>query len=112
MKKIIYFLLFLLGCLPFAIAKDPEPSISVKAELSNAFITIGDPVEYTITIKRDPSIQLLSIPSLPPKDIFHVKKIDEFKRDEKGMIAEGKKIVLTAFQLGEFIIPPIEVEYR
>jgi len=89
-----------------------NPSISVKAEVDRAFITIGDPVEYTITIRHDPAIKILSnIPS-PAGDILKIKKIEEFKREEKGMTVEGRTFKLTAFRLGEFILDPVKIEYR
>lgn len=113
MKKSITFiiLLFLFFSGTARAAKD-ETKVSVKAELSNAFITVGDPVDYTITVRYDPAYQVLTVPPLPPSDIFHVKKIDEFKREESGFSVMGRKITLTAFRVGEFIIPPVAIEYR
>ncbi len=93
-------------------AVDDKPSISVKAELDKAFITIGDPVQYTVTIKRSPTVQLLSAIPAPPEDIFKIKKIDEFKQEQEGTLIEGRKMTLTTFRLGEFILAPIKMEYR
>ncbi len=88
-------------------------SISVKAEVDKAFITIGDPILYTVTIRRDPSVQILSTIPNPAADLFKIKKIDEFKREEKGgVIIEGRKMQLTTYRLGEFIIDPIKIDYK
>ncbi len=103
--------IFFFGAFP-ASAAEEKPSISVKAELDKAFITIGDPVQYTVTIRRSPSVQILSAIPVPPEDIFKIKKIDEFKREEKNVIVEGRKMTLTTFRLGEFILDPVKIEYR
>ncbi|HXV28193.1 MAG TPA: hypothetical protein VD913_04430 [bacterium] len=95
-----------------ASAAEDIPAVSVKAELDKAFITIGDPVQYTVTITRSPSVQVLSSIPIPPEDIFKIKKIDEFRREEKGMIIEGRKMNLTTYRLGEFILDPVKIDYR
>jgi hypothetical protein len=93
-------------------AAEEKTPISVKAEIDKAFITIGDPAEYTVTIRRDPSVQILSTIPIPAADIFKIKKIDEFKREEKGKVTEGRRMTLTTFRLGEFILDPIQIQYR
>jgi hypothetical protein len=94
------------------IAAAKEPQVSVKASLNKAFITIGDPVEYTLTVKHDPSVQVLSSFPSPPQDIFKIKKVEDIKRKEGEMIVEGRKYTLTSFALGEFILDPVKIEYR
>lgn len=91
-------------------AKDAD--VSVKAEVDRAFITIGDPVEYTVTVRHDPSVEILSEIPPPSADILKIKKIEEFKREESGMKVRGRKFQLTAFRLGEFILGPVQIEYR
>lgn len=112
-KALFYFwLLMLLLCFSAIAAEQPRSPISVKAEVDKGIITIGDPVLYTITIRHAPDVTILS--SIPPPDpqIFKIKKIDEFKKDEDGMIVEGRKMTLTAFKLGEYILDPIKIDYR
>ncbi len=89
-----------------------EPEISVKAELNQAFITIGDPVEYAVTIRHDPSVQILSHIPPPAEDILKIKKIDDVRRKEGSRMVEGKKFTLTAFRLGQFVLDPIHIQYR
>ena len=110
-------LLFVLTVSLAAVVANPafsgeEPPISVKAEVNRAFITIGDPVEYVVTVKHDPSIQILSNIPTPSANIFKVKKIEDIRREEDSVIVEGKKFVLTTFRLGEFILDPVTVQYR
>jgi len=97
---------------PMGQAAEEESLISIKAELSNAFITIGDPVHYTITIRHAPTIELLTTPRPPSADILEIKKIEEFKREEDKQMVEGRKMTLTSFRLGEFILEPVKIEYR
>jgi len=118
MKYLSHVFILFLGNLIFSpaflcAAQDTlQPSISVKAELNNAYITIGDPVEYTVTITHSPKLQVLTVPPMPSDQIFQVKKIDEFRKEDGGMIIEGRKMKLTTFQLGEFVLDPVKIEYR
>lgn len=110
MKKVWLFLL-MIAAVPVLHAEDATP-ISVKAEVDRAMITIGDPVTYTVMIRSAPNVQILSSIPYPPKDLFQIKKIEEIKTDDAGMNVTGRKFTLTAFQLGEYILDPVEVEYR
>lgn len=115
MKNRFLFFLALLVFTPMLQAQDPasqNESVSIKSELSKAFITIGDPVEYTVTVKHGPDVKVLS--SIPPPDqsIFKVKKIEDIREESETTILEGKKFHLTTFRLGEFILDPVKVEYR
>ncbi len=91
---------------------EDKDSISVKAEVDRAFITIGDPVQYSVTIRHAPDLQILSVISAPSQDILKIKKIEDLHRQERETIVEGKKFTLTAFRLGEFILDPIQIQYR
>ncbi len=93
-------------------ADNQNTPISVKAEVDRAAITIGDPVKYSVIIQSAPNVQILSPIPYPPKDIFQIKKIEEIKNEDAGQTITGKKFTLTAYQLGEFILEPVEVEYR
>lgn len=103
--------IFLCQLFCMATAAEERPPIAVKAELSDAFITVGDPVEYTISIRHHPSIKVLSIPPPPTADMFEIKKIEEFHREEDGQAVEGRHITLTTFRLGEFILDPLKIDY-
>lgn len=103
---------FLCLSAPFLSLLADDSEISVKAEVDRAFITIGDPVQYTVTIRYAPSVQLLSEIPLPNKELFKIKKIEEFKSEEKGMKVRGKRFTLTTFRLGEFILDPVQIQYR
>lgn len=124
MRKLFYLLAVLFLSAPAFAADSPKenpapaltPSpasanVSVKAEINKAFITIGDPITYTVTIKHDPSIQVTSSLNFPDQDILKVKKAEDFRKQDKKNIYEGKIFTLTAFSLGEYVLTPIEVQY-
>ena len=90
----------------------PDPPISVKAEMDHAFITIGDPVEYTVTIRHHANIEILSSVPAPATDVLKIKSIEEINRKEGSLLITGRKFKLTAFRLGEFILDPVKIEYR
>ncbi|MDD5227141.1 MAG: hypothetical protein PHV97_08190 [Candidatus Omnitrophica bacterium] len=92
-------------------AKEAD-DISVKIAVDKAFLTIGDPVTYTVTVDHAPDIQLLSnIPS-PPSDILEIKKVEDIHEKKKNHILTGRKFILTSYRLGEFVLGPITIHYR
>lgn len=107
--KTRFLLLFLLWVPVFAFAE--ESKISVKADLSKAFITIGDPVTYTVTIAHTPEIKILSQIAPPDEKILRVKKAENIQKKEGNRIYEGKKFTVTAFALGEYVLEPLNIQY-
>ena len=112
MKRAFLFALLLLA-LPGGLCRAADTDdIRVKAEVDKAFLTIGDPVTYTVTVEHSPDIQILSnIPS-PASDILEVKKIEDIHKSHKKKIIIGRKFILTTFKLGEFVLDPITLQYR
>ena len=94
-----------------AIHAAEEPKISVKAELSKAFITIGDPATYSVQIQHVPEIKILSSVKPPDPSILRVKKSEDINKKEGNRIYEGKKFTVTAFSLGEYVLEPQVIEY-
>ncbi len=96
------------------IAADTKSSenISVKAEVDHAFITIGDPVIYSVTVKHGPHLQILSQIPPPPSDVFNLKKSEDIQKKDGAITIEGRKFTLTSYRLGDFVLDPISIEYR
>jgi hypothetical protein len=88
-----------------------EPKISVKAELSKAFITIGDPVTYIVQIQHVPEIKILSAVNPPDPNILRVTKSEDIQKKEGNRLYEGKKFTVTAFSLGEYVLEPQKIQY-
>lgn len=116
MKPIKVILFFIFGLCAQTAFLHAEPAgsndISVKAAVDHAFITIGDPVEYTVTIEHKPNIQILSAIPSPDKDIFKVKKVIPFEEKDKDSVLVGKTFHLTTYVLGEFVLEPVQIQYR
>lgn len=107
-----YSLFFVMFFPAMALHANEKPVISVQASVDKAFVTIGEPVVYTITIKHDPDILILNAPQAPNENVLKVKKIEEFRDQDDNQVVEGRKITLTSFRLGEFILDPVEIKYR
>ncbi len=93
-------------------AKAAPADISVKAEVNRAAITIGDVVVFTVTIKHGPDVQVLSSIPTPDQEILKIKKVEEFKTKDGKYTVEGRKYTLTTFRLGDFVLDPLEIQYR
>lgn len=88
-----------------------DPELSVKAEVDKSVLTIGERVEYKITITHDLRVQI--IPQLaPPTDAFDLKEAHDFSEKIGRRIVEGRRFILTAYELGEFILEPAVIRYR
>lgn len=89
-----------------------EDDIKVKAEVDRAFLTIGDPVTYTVTIESAPSIQVLSHIPAPDSEFLEIKKVADIHEKRKNKVITGRKFTLTTYRLGEFVLDPIIIQYR
>ncbi len=87
-------------------------AITVEAQVDRSTITLGDPIVYTLTVRRDPQVQLLSPLTFPNNRDFEIAKTEDFLRKEDRKIVEGKKVTLTAFRLGEFVIDTVPVSAK
>ncbi|MDD5225747.1 MAG: hypothetical protein PHV97_01005 [Candidatus Omnitrophica bacterium] len=112
MKKSFLFVLLLVlaSSSPCLAAKTDD--IRVKAEVDKAFLTIGDPVTYTVTAEHAPDIRILSEIPAPSSEILEIKKIEDIHKKEKKKIITGRKFILTTYRLGEFILDPVTVRYQ
>ncbi len=98
--------------LPAACGEDEPDPVVVRAGVDKGTVTIGDPIEYTVTVRHDPQYPLLSSIEAPSEDIFKIKKIDDIRRQEGSLLIEGKKFTLTAYRLGDFVLDPVKIDYR
>ena len=113
MKRTFFFAFLLIavfGRLCFAAKADEN--IRVKAEVDKAFLTIGDPVTYTITAEHSPDIHILSDIPAPNSDILEIKKVEDIHKKQKKMVIDGRKFILTTYRLGEFVLDPVTFRYR
>jgi len=96
-------------CAPAAQTQKDSASFSVDALADRSTITIGDPVIYTLTVRRLPKVNLTGALQIPTSPDFEVSRVEDFQRKEDGWIVEGKKVTLTSFRLGEFVLDSVSV---
>ncbi|MDD5084751.1 MAG: hypothetical protein PHE61_01765 [Candidatus Omnitrophica bacterium] len=115
MKKIVFCSLLAVFSLILTVEclAENKDRIAVKAEVDKASITIGERITYTVSIRRDPSVRIVSPVQFPNTRDFEVKVIQDIKPAtlENGLILERRGFVITAYTLGEYVIEGARVEY-
>ena len=115
MKRLLiglFFFCLLLGTLGALYAESDEAGISAKAEVDRGFVTIGSEIKFRLSINHDPNITVLDTNAYKALTDFEIKSEHEFSYKEGGKIVEGKTYTLTNYELGEYVIHPIEIQYR
>ncbi len=93
--------------------KTGESLISVESFVDRATITIGDRILYTLKITTDPEVEL-EPPSLGSNlGAFEVKdyKFHDPQKTKDGRMVNKSEYLITTFTTGEYVIPPITVNY-
>ncbi len=115
-RLIFPFLLFLISNYAWAgtqsNSKNPDTQISVIAEASKGFTTIGEPVECRFLIRHGKKIEILSTIADPEAPGLDIKPLKDWTDKEGKLLVEGRSFSLTAFQLGNYMVAPLEVSYR
>jgi hypothetical protein len=111
-KAFLFFALFLAAAFSGPCSAAGADDIRVKAEVNKAFLTIGDPVTYTVTVEHAPDIKVLSTIPAPSSDFLEIKKTEDIDKKEKKKIVTGRQFILTSYRLGEFILDPVTIKYQ
>lgn len=109
----------ILLCLPLGagICQETGPAeksvISVESQVDRATITIGDRILYTVTITSDPEVKLEPLALGSNLGAFEVKdyKIYDQEKTKEGRNVNKSEYLITTFTTGEYVIPPITVNY-
>lgn len=88
-----------------------EP-ITALAEASNANITVGEPLELKITVKYKKDIELIGGISEPEITGFEIKGSKDWEDRAGSYYIVGRTFTLSGYQLGNYLIEPIEISYR
>jgi len=90
-----------------------ESLISVESHVDRATITIGDRILYTLTVKSDSTVKLEPLALGSNLGAFEVKdyKIHDPKKTKDGKIVNKSEYIITTFTTGEYVIPPITINY-
>lgn len=89
------------------------PLFEAAAEVDKGFVTIGDKIRYQVTVLRPEGDKLLGKIEFPNSRDFAVKKVTDIpeKKLKDGRIQEGRLFEISAYALGEYIIPEGEINY-
>jgi hypothetical protein len=90
------------------------PGISIETSVDKSEILIGDLVDYRLAVIHDSNIVLTPPPIGANLGAFDVKdyQTDEATKLKDGRIKTESRFRLTTFTTGDYIVPPIPVEFR
>jgi hypothetical protein len=90
------------------------PGITIETAVDKSEINIGDLINYRLTIFHDSSIVLTPPPIGANLGAFDVKdyQTDVATKLEDGRIKTESRFLLTTFTTGNYIIPPIPIEFQ
>ncbi|MEP0828078.1 MAG: hypothetical protein HRF51_06105 [bacterium] len=89
------------------------PGITIETAVDKSEIYIGDLINYRLTVIHDSTIVLTPPPIGANLGAFDVKdyQADEEVRLPSGQIKLESRFLLTTFTTGDYVIPPIPVEF-
>lgn len=115
MNRKLNFVLVLLLLTGFTLISraDEESLISVESHVDRATITIGDRILYTLIVNTDSTVKLEPLALGSNLGAFEVKdyKIHDPEKTKDGKIINKSEYVITTFTTGEYVIPPIPINY-
>jgi len=121
MKVTSYIILFWVVLAAVISAQEPvtidtvqsAPGITIESAVDKSEVYIGDLITYRLTIIYNSDITLTPPPIGANLGMFDVKdyQTDEVVRLEDGRFKNENRFVLTTFTTGDYIIPPIPVEF-
>lgn len=89
-----------------------EAAFELVASVKPKIATIGDEIKLTIEVLHAPGIRILDLPKKLELAPFEVKRTERLSSKESGgAVAEGFRLTLTLFELGEKSIPPVPVSF-
>jgi len=87
--------------------------VSVHSGVDRSAITVGDPILYTLTIRRGEQ-DTVDAPSmglhLGQFEIRDYRRLDA-RRTKEGWVEETTEYVITAYKTGDYEIPPVTVHF-
>jgi hypothetical protein len=115
MKKYLTIVFIIIGLfirMPISQAEN-ESLISVESHVDRATITIGDRILYTLKVTTDPKVKLEPLSLGSNLGAFEVKdyKINDPEKTKEGKMVNKSEYVITTFTTGEYVIPPILINY-
>lgn len=90
-----------------------QGEIAVSSSVDKSRIKIGDIINYTVKVIHDKNIEVNMPGTGANLGGFEIRDYEEFKprKEEEKIISEAEYFIST-FTTGEFIIPPLIVQYK
>lgn len=107
--QLFFLFFFLTACGISYAAADP---VTVKSETSKAEVTIGELIECRIIIRHAKEAEILGGITEPEARGMELKSSKDWHDKEGKMTVLGRTFQFTAFQLGNYVIGPVDVSYR
>ena len=110
-NRIILFVIILLGCVSALNAQNREYS----AEIDTNYIMIGDQIHFRMKVKAEPGVKV-AFPQLKDTIAQGIEIIFGPVRDsimeKDGRVLVQESYVITSFDSGVFVIPPMPIEIQ
>ena len=86
--------------------------VSVTASVDSTHITMGDWLNLTVQVRHADSVNIAWGEFKDTLGVFEIVRLDTLQRaGAGGSVTEGRKVTLSAYDSGSFVIPPILVAY-
>lgn len=89
-----------------------ERHISVQAQADKTTLTIGDRLNYTLTLKYSPDFQIDSLDLKEKIGQFEIKSSTSSTQTKKKQVIQQTHLVLVPWQTGEYEIPAVAINYK
>ena len=86
--------------------------VSVTTSVDSTHITMGDWLNLTVQVRHADSVNILWSALQDTLGVFEIVRLDTLPAvGNGGSVVEGRKITLSAYDSGSFVIPPILLAY-
>ncbi len=93
-------------------AQEESALITAYAEAEKAALTIGEPVVVKVVVTLESNLELINGIPDPEAHGLNLKEHKTWQDRDGKKIVFGRSWTITGFQLGRFMVEPIEVAYR
>ena len=92
-------------------ASDSEDPISVRSEVDRAFLTVGDRVNYRLSVRHPAAVKIVALDTSETLRDFEIKEEKSFEDADGINAVSGKAASMTNFTLGEYVLAPAKIKY-
>jgi hypothetical protein len=87
--------------------------VSVTTTADSTHITMGDWLNLTVQVKHADSVKIAWSEFKDTLGAFEIVRLDTLQSEEAGgTVTDGRRITLSAYDSGSFVIPPVLIGYQ